>query len=96
MGTLRGPVVPLVAEDTAHRTPHVERSKRGQQLLFLDLGRLKREIAQAGVEKARSDIVRESLWTFTRPLESALDEIYIGDSPCVTIVRRQDPLWGAE
>jgi hypothetical protein len=79
--TLRDPLVDPVAEDTAHRTPHVEHSKRGQQILFLDLERLKREIAQAGVEKARSDIIRELLWTFTRPFESALDEIYIGDSP---------------
>jgi hypothetical protein len=79
--SLRDPVVVLVAEDTVHRTPHVEHSKRGQQILFLDLARLKREIAQAGIQKERSDIVRESLWTFTRPFESALDEIYIGDSP---------------
>lgn len=75
--SLRGPVVVLVAEHTGHETPYIACSERGQQILFLGLKRLKSAMTQRANDETPLEVVQELLWTFTRPFESALDEVYI-------------------
>jgi hypothetical protein len=76
--SLRNPSVVLNTEDSIHETPHIERSERGRQILFLDLERLKRDVTQRTSDTTIQAVIQDLLWTFTRPFESALEDLYIG------------------
>ena len=75
--SLRNPRVTLAVEETPQKTSHVECSKRGEQKLFFELKRLKREMVERTDDKTPDEVIKGLLWTFTRPFEETLEAIYI-------------------